>query len=205
MLRKASVPAPQPTQTTGRIVFDYDRQIQPILDKHCVSCHKPGENKNAKNVALDLSGKATGVYSVSYNNLTRLGQQHQLLGNRKYRDEDAGSNNIEYIPPYQTGALTSPLAALVFGWEKTSWENSQVNAYTAKLSSTHAKANIKLSDAEKLTLVNWLDVNAPFHPSYWGKKNAKFKDDPAYRPALSFEEICGRAVPIILAATADKK
>jgi hypothetical protein len=44
-------------------------------------------------------------------------------------------------------------------------------------------------------MTNWLDVNAPFHPSYWGKKNAKYQGEADYRPELPFADIRSRTVP----------
>lgn len=41
-----------------------------------------------------------------------------------------------------------------------------------KLVESHAE--VALSREEILQVTNWLDVNGPFHPSYWGRLNAKF-------------------------------
>ncbi|MDR2440802.1 MAG: NPCBM/NEW2 domain-containing protein [Planctomycetaceae bacterium] len=193
MLRNASIPAPQPTQAEARIVFDYDRQIQPILDKHCVTCHGAEETK----AELDLRGESQETFSLSYNSLIRLAKsERQLLGNRNHRDEDAAMNGIEYIPPYQTGALSSPLAALVCNWKQTTLNNLTVNRYTDNLVNAHAElVELKLSEAEKLTITNWLDVNCQFHPSYWGRLHAKFRNEPNYRPQLSFDEVRSKTVP----------
>jgi mono/diheme cytochrome c family protein len=182
-LRTASVPGPQRTQTAAQLVFDYDRQIQPILDKHCVGCHGVGEMK----AGLDLTGTPLQTYSVSYHSLNKLAAEKLLLGGRKYRDEDAAENGIEYIPPYQLGALSSPLAAMLHGRKQTSLDNPAVNQYTAKLAEVHV--DLKLSDAEKLMITNWLDINCQFHPSYWGRLHAKFKEEPDYRPAFTFEDV----------------
>ena len=93
-----------------RKLFDYDRQIQPIWDKHCVECHDDEKSEGG----LNLCGDPEGVYSVSYNNLIKLSKgDKQLLGNRKPRNENVGSAGIEYLPPYTLGALTSPLAAML--------------------------------------------------------------------------------------------
>ncbi|MDR0869982.1 MAG: NPCBM/NEW2 domain-containing protein [Planctomycetaceae bacterium] len=180
LTRSYSVPAAQPFspvfgENGGKMTFDYARQIQPIWDEKCVECH------NGEKAKLDLRGEDSGVFSVSYNNLVQLDRKYQLLGNRKLRNEDAASLSIEYIPPYQTGALSSPLAAWLCG---TSFNRAAMPPLLIE-----AHKDVKLSDAEKLTLTNWLDVSAPFYPSYWGKKNVKFKDAPDYRPALTFEEV----------------
>lgn len=96
-------------------------------------------------------------------------------------------NGIEYIPPYRLGALSSPLAAMISGRTQTTLDDPNVNQYTAKLTETHL--DLKLSEAEKLLIANWLDINCQFHPSYWGHLHVKFKDEPDYRPAFTFEEV----------------
>jgi hypothetical protein len=190
LLRQASIPGPQPTQIKAQIVFDYDRQIQPILDKHCVSCHGGEELKGD----LDLRGEAVTTYSVSYNSLLRLSQtERQLLGNRQCRDEDSVMKGIEYIPPYCSGAVSSPLAAMVHGWEKTTLGNPAVDKYAAKLRNDHT--DLKLSDAERLIVTNWLDVNCQYHPSYFGRLNATFQGHPLYRPSVTFDEARDRSLP----------
>ncbi|MDR3197760.1 MAG: NPCBM/NEW2 domain-containing protein [Planctomycetaceae bacterium] len=193
ILREASIPVAQPTQAEARIIFDYDRQIQPILDKHCVTCHGAEETK----AGLDLCGEPQETFSVSYNSLIRLAKsERQLLGNRSHRDEDAAMNGIEYIPPYQTGALSSPLAALICNRKQTTQNNPAANRYANDLVAAHAElVDLKLSEAEKLTVTNWLDVNCQFHPSYWGQLHAKFRNEPNYRPALSFDEVRSKTVP----------
>jgi mono/diheme cytochrome c family protein len=183
-LRAASMPGPQRTQTEARRVFNYDQHIQPILNKHCVSCH--GEDEMEAD--LDLRGTPEATYSVSYHALNQIAKtERQLLGFRMYRDEDSPMNDIEYIPPYQTGALSSPLAAMIDGRPRTSLNNPTVNQYTAKLAEVHV--DLKLSEAEKLMITNWLDLNCQYHPSYWGRLHSRFKDEPDFRPAWTFEEV----------------
>ncbi|MDR0338139.1 MAG: hypothetical protein LBI18_13720 [Planctomycetaceae bacterium] len=51
-------------------IIDFPRDVQPILDKHCISCHSP-ENYGGK---LDLTGDKTAMYTMSYIRLTLHGQ-----------------------------------------------------------------------------------------------------------------------------------
>lgn len=188
--RAASVPQPQKFQEDAKIVFDYDRQIQPIFDKHCVSCHGADDPE----AGLDLRGEHRGTFCISYDSLVKLSKtEKQILGYRKYRDEDAAMNGIEYIPPYRSGALSSPLAAIVCGWDRTSLEDAKLNEYTAKLRETHAE--LEISDSEKLAITNWLDINCQYHPSYWGRLHEKFHEHPNYRPKFTFEEVRSTEVP----------
>ncbi len=48
----------------GSSPFNYVQLVQPVLDRHCVDCHR-------KEKALDLSGVPQGNFTVSYNNLAK--------------------------------------------------------------------------------------------------------------------------------------
>jgi len=48
----------------GSSPFNYAQLVQPVLDRHCVDCHR-------KEKALDLSGAPQGDFTVSYNNLAK--------------------------------------------------------------------------------------------------------------------------------------
>ena len=43
-------------------VYDFPRDVQPVLDKHCVQCHGPDKRDGG----VDLCGGRTPTYSVSY-------------------------------------------------------------------------------------------------------------------------------------------
>lgn len=187
--RPPSAPSPQPGEASGKKLFDYERQIQPIWGRHCVSCHGEAEPAGG----LNLTSAPDGVYNTSYLSLVKLSQgPSQLLGNRKPRNEDIGSAGIEYTPAWSLGALTSPLAAL-FSGGKITLREPQLQAYVDSQREAHQE--VKLSDAEFLQVTNWLDINCQYYPSYWGRANAKFQGHPNYRPAVTFEEAIQRTVP----------
>jgi hypothetical protein len=75
-------------------VFDFPRDVQPILDKHCVSCHNPGKLSGG----VLLTGDRGPMFSHSYFELTRMRQvadgRNQAVSNRD---------------PYTIGAVASPL------------------------------------------------------------------------------------------------
>jgi len=75
-------------------VIDFPRDIQPILDKHCVTCHNPDDYK----AGLDLTGGHGPMYSLSYIALTVRGQ---------FAD---GRNRAQSnYPPRALGSSASPL------------------------------------------------------------------------------------------------
>ncbi|MDP6046935.1 MAG: hypothetical protein QGG25_15100 [Phycisphaerae bacterium] len=71
--------------------------------------------------------------------------------------------------------------------------NATHQAYVDSLAKSHK--DVRVSKTEFLQLTNWLDVNCPFHRSYWGRLNAKYKDHPNYRPNITFVEVLMRTVP----------
>jgi hypothetical protein len=92
-------------------VFDFPRDIQPILDRHCVQCHDyeratgaDGKAHGPRAGSVILSGDRGPMYSHSYFTLTWRGQfsdgRNQAVSNR---------------PPRSIGAVASPIMAKVSG------------------------------------------------------------------------------------------
>ncbi len=192
MTREPSVLMPQPFADAPEMTFDYDRQVQPVWDARCVRCHNGEENAPAP----DMRGTPQGVYSTSYWNLVKLGDSSvQLLGNRAPRNEDAASAGIEYEPAWRTGALSSPLAAWLCGDDFLTDASDGAQYELARLVDLHKDADVQLTDAERLAVTNWLDVNAAYHPSYFGRLHEKFKDRLDFRPSVTPEEARSRTLP----------
>lgn len=189
MKHSPAFPSAQPGEKAARKLFDYDRQIQPVWDRHCLQCHSSDKAEGG----LNLAGEPEWVYSISYNNLIRLSKSDkQLLGCRSPRNEDAASAGIEYLGPYVLGALSSPLAGML-SQGRIEMRDARLRTYTAKLIESHK--DIQVSKAELLEVTNWLDVNCQFHRSYWGRLNAKYAGHANYRPDVTFDEALERSVP----------
>jgi len=94
-------PGPQPGEQTGARPLHYATDVQPIFDKHCVSCHGGAEPK----AGLDLTGTPTTHFSRSYENILArdlipvIGENHPKWG------------NIHYLPPKSLGSHASKLIA----------------------------------------------------------------------------------------------
>jgi mono/diheme cytochrome c family protein len=94
-------------------VFDFPRDIQPILDRHCVSCHNPRQRDGG----VLLTGDRGPLYSHSYFMLT-IRQQ--------FAD---GRNTIAAnLPPYAIGAVASPLMKKLRGHHGTNLSDAEVRA-----------------------------------------------------------------------------
>ena len=79
-------------------VIDFPRDVQPILDRHCVACHSPDKPEGM----VVLTGERGPVYSMSYYTLT-------------VRDLLADGRNLpkSNYPPYQLGSGGSRLLKLI--------------------------------------------------------------------------------------------
>lgn len=98
----AALRAPSPLKPgpDGSNPFSFPRLIQPILDKHCVSCHS-GEERA---VEPALTGDPTSPFSVSYDNLRPYIRYYEWLG-----------DTIRPVVslPGECGADMSPLAEII--------------------------------------------------------------------------------------------
>lgn len=80
-------------------VLDFPRDIQPILDRHCIKCHNTRKRPNG----IDLSGDHTPIYSISYWTMFT----HKLV-----RD---GRNLYGNTEPHSIGAAASPIMDVLNG------------------------------------------------------------------------------------------
>ncbi|MBT3199467.1 MAG: hypothetical protein HN350_06080 [Phycisphaerales bacterium] len=81
-------------------VFDYPRDIQPILDKHCVKCHSPKKRDGG----VLLTGDHGPVYSHSYYTLSAT-----------WQFSDGRNIPKSNYPPYGLGDAASPIMKMLRG------------------------------------------------------------------------------------------
>ena len=79
--------------------FSYQKEVQPVFDKHCVGCHDYGKEEGDR---LNLSGDRTLTFNTSYNELWRKG----------YLDV-VGAGPSETQPPYSWGSHASHLVRVL--------------------------------------------------------------------------------------------
>jgi hypothetical protein len=108
-------------------------------------------DKNPKG-HLDLTGVPTNSYSRSYENIIGKG----LIS---YADCRYGRANFRAVPPLTRGSHRSSLVA-------------QIRKDPCKA---------KLTNAEFIKIVTWIDANAPYYGTYRGKRELKDKDAPDFR------------------------
>jgi len=155
MFQKPVSPKPQPGEPAPRAVH-YQTDVQPIWDKHCINCH----GGKAPRAGLDLSGTLTEYFNTSYENIIdrELVEYVQEFGGPK---KDGGPmNNIETKPPKTLGSHASKLVQTL----------------------KNGHHDIALSNEEWIKLVTWIDANAPYYGSYFGRRNIKYIGHPDFRP-----------------------
>lgn len=87
-------------------IFDFPRDIQPILDRHCLRCHdyRAYGADGPRDGGVILSGDRGPIYSHSYVALTAFGQI-----------ADGRNKAVGNLPPRSIGAVASPLMDKVAG------------------------------------------------------------------------------------------
>ena len=118
-------------------VFDFPRDIQPILDKNCVRCHDydaaPGTSEGPRAGGVILTGDHGPMFSHSYATLT---VRRQFVDGR----DQAVSN----LPPRSIGSAASPLMAKIRGGHH----------------------DVRLSDREIDMVRLWIETGAPYPGTY---------------------------------------
>ncbi|MHC4180929.1 MAG: HzsA-related protein, partial [Planctomycetota bacterium] len=130
-----------------RRTVDFRRDVMPIIEEKCVSCHGRGEAPPRLDGGLALieypGGK--GYFNRAYESLLVLEES-----------EDEGGYRGEYVHPGR--ARTSPLIWHIFGRNTSrAWDGA---AAGEPIKLIPAEGSRPLSHDEKRTLVEWIDMGA---------------------------------------------
>ncbi len=174
--------APQPGDSGPRPIH-YPADVQPIFDRHCVRCHG-GDKPKAR---LDLTGTYTEHFSHSYENLLRKGLVSFIQEWTSPVPDKSGPAYVsngsmmhsEAVSPYTYGSHKSRLVEVL--------RKGHPDA--------PGQAKVKLSREEFVRLVTWVDANAPFYGSYFGRRNIAAKRQPGFRAAPTLESARGVLPP----------
>jgi hypothetical protein len=190
MRREASTPGPQIGETAGRRPLHYPTDVQPVLDRHCIECH----NEERADGDLDLTDRMTQFFSVSYENLIT-----ERRGARSVRiDPDLvptiGENhpktgNVRYLPTRSLGSHNSLLMAMLLPNDIQLQGDVQRLERLSLLVEAHAEIEISAEDLLKIS--NWVDTNAQYYGSYYGRRNLKDVEHPNFRPEPTWESAIG--------------
>jgi hypothetical protein len=164
-----SRPGPQPGEQAPRVVH-FPTDVQPVLDKHCVSCH--GGASPAGD--MDLTGEMTEIFTRSYDSI--MGRDLVVT-----TDEGSDFGGTEPVEPKTIGSHGSRFITTI------------LNGHN----------DVKLSKEEMIKLTTWVDSNAQYYGTYYGRKNIVYKDHPDFRPLPTFAEAVSTKSPLIASGPED--
>ncbi len=144
----------------------YPTNVQPILDRHCISCHN---GKDPKAIP-DLRGELTTMFNRSYENILQGGLVDTV---REWHGITYAMQNAEAVPPYSHGSHRS--------------------RFITVLRAGHH--DVKLSKEEWIKLVTWIDSGVPYYGSYYGRRHLKYRGQPDFRPRPSLSSARGVPPP----------
>ena len=143
MLRAPSQMKPFYGPTRG---FSFQREVQPVIDKYCVSCHdgKPAGDRFVVPDRIVGTGADTGksFAKVGIPNLSSAGLAHRAL--HPYVRRNGPEGDYHLLTPLEFHADTSELFQM--------------------LSKGHH--NVKLDRESLDRLITWGDLNAPYHGTW---------------------------------------
>lgn len=167
-IEKFSQPAKQlAPESWGLGKMDYPTMVQPILDRHCASCH--GGEKDIAG-GIDLTGGWTEHFNISYENLVNRRESQLVAWWIAGIDCMNGTAHwsCQIMPPRAHGSGAAPLAALL------------VEGHGGRIES--------LSRQERDLLMAWMDSNGLYHGTWNSTANGcAIKNWQSTRDALTAE------------------
>jgi hypothetical protein len=130
-------PAKPKAESWGSGFVDYPTMIQPILDKHCLSCH--GGEKGIAD-GIDLSGGWTWAFNISHETFIK----NTLVGFLNCHNSSV--NTARLLAPRTHGSGAAPLTKLLLGGHKERIKD--------------------LSRQERDLILAWMDTNCNYYGTW---------------------------------------
>jgi hypothetical protein len=124
--------------------FSFAREVQPVFDRYCVSCHDRGKPAGEK---LILAGDLGLAFNASYVDLRRRSPLRwfpEAAGEPKALVKAVDDGPPEVLPPYAWGAHRSRLIDVVKGGHE----------------------DVQLDRESFERIATWIDMNAPYYGDY---------------------------------------
>jgi len=142
--------------------LDFEREVQPVLDKYCVGCHNGTPRPDGRRIA-DLRSERY-VKNYRGRELTKLGatRLHPVLR------EALGGTKVKYTPAYE--ALVPYIRRVNIEDHVGLLVPGEYHADTSELIQMFSKGHydVQLSKEAWDRLVTWIDLNGPCHGT-WGE------------------------------------
>jgi mono/diheme cytochrome c family protein len=156
LARPASDPLPPPW---GDRPVSFLRDIQPVLDRHCVHCHTGLKPDGGVDLSPGLLSFDSQVAGYGHNRAYETILAQNLVSISAARAQDAS-----ITPPLAYGSHRSRLLLCL-------------------TNSAHCDT-VRLGEDDRLRLTMWIDANAPYHDRFINKRSDKPVYDPAGDQAL---------------------
>ncbi len=153
-LRRA--PSPIEPEPEGSHPFSYVRLVQPVLDRHCVECHRRED-------ALDLSGVIEGPHGFS-RSYTHLAANYGFYFHSYNGSFDAGSHGRGERGVPGLDARMAPLYERSGATTQAGRFGARAARLTAYLDEDHY--GVTLTAEERRRVIVWLDANSDFFGAY---------------------------------------
>jgi hypothetical protein len=128
-------------------LLGYEWLVQPILDRHCVSCH--GEKK--RDGGLDFSGMLAADGFL---------QSFRTMFGRPSETDQKGPTLISIVDRRSDSSITQP--------KQSGSHRSRL--IRVLLDDPLHREKVRLDDHEWLALVTWVDANAPYHDRFYNRR-----------------------------------
>ncbi len=155
----------RPPEWGERVGFDYSSIVQPVLDRHCVSCHS-GAMPAGK---VDLCGDKTDFFNVSYELLAR--------GRKRSGEAEWDSPYVSWIPTY------NGMEANILEVTPKTWGSPRSKLADILLSGhpdTNGAPRLQMESRETRRVLAWIDLNVP----YYGTSETAYPEKPGCRQML---------------------
>jgi len=140
--------------------LDFERDVQPVLDKYCVACHNGRKRPDRKNIA-DLRSERL-VKNYSGRELTKLGatRLHPTVL------KALGGTKVRYTPAYE--ALIPYIRRVNIEDHVGMLTPGEYHADTSELIQLLSKGhyNVQLDNEAWERLFTWIDLNGPCHGTW---------------------------------------
>lgn len=154
-----------PYKGKGPETFSFQKEVQPILDRNCVSCHNGTKAVDYSGELVSVEGQSKRFYSKAYLNLTHA---RRLTKDNESWQGDHENKEVNWISCMSEPTMLKPYTA-----------GSATSNIITRLEKGHG--GVKLSAEEIDVFKLWLDLLVPFIGEYreannWTKEEMEYYD-----------------------------
>jgi hypothetical protein len=178
--------APTPPSWGNRVLPDYELHIQPIIERHCASCHGGDEPDGG----LEFTARKIDGYCQSYRTMFGLspdeptpvqeGWSYKLF----YPDAPAPKRDKKALQRMERNQYPGQLVAVSDRFSDASitaprqFGSARSPLILALLNEPVHRDEVNMSRSDWIDLVTWVDLNAPYWGSFVDKEPVRREEKP---------------------------